>query len=159
MIPSRRSSIRVSLLVLRGLALASLAVALLPSLPVRVTAEPVFAFDSTPGKLPKTVVPTHYALDLTPDLDKLSFAGSEVVDVEVTEPTGSLVLNAVDMTIDAAAVDDEAGPEITLDAAAQTVTLAFPHPITAGHHTLRLSFTGRINRFGRGLFVVDYPTA
>jgi len=139
--------------------LTSLAVALLPSVAGRVAAEPVFAFDSTPGKLPKTVVPTHYALDLTPDLDKLSFAGSEVVDIEVTEPTAHLVLNAVDMTIDAAAVDDEAGPEITLDAAAQTVTLAFPRPITAGRHKLRLSFTGRINRFGRGLFVVDYPTA
>jgi aminopeptidase N len=134
-------------------------VALLPLVAGRVAAEPIFAFDSTPGKLPKTVVPTHYALDLTPDLDKLSFAGSEVVDIEVTEPTGRLVLNAVDLTIDAAAVDDEAGPEITLDAAAQTVTLAFPRPITAGRHTLRLSFTGRINRFGRGLFVVDYPTA
>jgi aminopeptidase N len=157
---SRRSSIRVSLLALRGLTLTSLAVALLlPLVAGRITAEPVFAFDSTPGKLPKTVVPTHYALELTPDLDKLSFTGSEVVDVEVTEPTGRLVLNAVDMAIDAAAVDDEAAPEITLDAAAQTVTLAFPRPITAGRHTLRLSFTGRINRFGRGLFVVDYPTA
>src|SRR5260221_4920292 len=104
---SRRSSIRVSLLILRGLALASLAVALLPSVAGRVAAEPVFAFDSTPGKLPKTVVPTHYALDLTPDLDKLSFAGSEVVDIEVTEPTGRLGLNTVDMTIVGAPVDDE----------------------------------------------------
>jgi aminopeptidase N len=137
-----------------------LAVALLlPSAANRATAEPVFAFDSTPGKLPKTVVPIHYVLDLTPDLDKLSFAGSEVVEVEVTEPTERLVLNAVDMTIDAAVIDDEAGPEITLDGAAQTLTLAFPHPITAGRHMLHLSFTGRINRFGRGLFVVDYPTA
>jgi len=129
--------------------LTSLVVALLlPLVAARVAAEPVFAFDSTPGKLPKTVVPTHYALDLTPDLDKLSFTGSEVVDVEVTESTERLVLNAVDMTFDAAAVDDEAEPEITLDAAAQTVTLDFPRPITAGRHTLRLSFTGRINRFG-----------
>ena len=129
--------------------MTSLVVALLlPLVAARVAAEPVFAFDSTPGKLPKTVVPTHYALDLTPDLDKLSFTGSEVVDVEVTESTERLVLNAVDMTFDAAAVDDEAEPEITLDAAAQTVTLDFPRPITAGRHTLRLSFTGRINRFG-----------
>jgi aminopeptidase N len=157
---SRRFSVRVSLLVLRSLASTSVAVALLlPLVAGRATAEPVFAFDTTPGKLPKTVVPIHYALDLTPDLDKLTFAGSEVVDIEVMEPTERLVLNAVDMTIDAAEIDDEAGPEITLDAAAQTVTLAFPHPITAGRHTLRLSFTGRINRFGRGLFAVDYPTA
>src|SRR6266566_7135666 len=125
----------------------------------RAMAEPVFSFGATPGKLPKTVAPTHYALDLTPDLDKLTFSGSEVVDIEVAEPTARLVLNAVDMTIEAAAVDGEAASEIASDAAAQTVTFAFPHPIAAGRHQLRISFTGRINRFGRGLFIVDYPTA
>jgi aminopeptidase N len=125
----------------------------------RASAEPVFAFASTPGKLPKTVVPTHYAIELTPDLDKLTFAGSEVVDIDVMEQTARLVLNAVDITVATAAVDGEAGPEITLDATAQTVTLAFPRPIAAGRHQLRMSFTGRINRFGRGLFMVDYPAA
>src|SRR6266853_3397287 len=122
-------------------------------------AESPFSFDATPGKLPKTVAPLHYALDLTPDLDKLTFSGSEAVDIEVVEPTARLVLNAVDMTIEAAAVDGDAAGEIAFDTAAQTVTFAFPHPIAAGRHQLRIAFTGRINRFGRGLFIVDYPTA
>ena len=124
----------------------------------RATAEPVFSFDATPGRLPKTVVPIHYALDLAPDLDKLTFAGSEVVDIEVKAPTDKLVLNAVDMTIGAATIEG-ATAEVTLDAEAQTVALAFPNPIAAGRHQLHMSFTGRINRFGRGLFMVDYPTA
>ena len=64
----------------------------------RVMAEPVFSFSATPGKLPKAVVPIHYALDITPDLDKLTFSGSESVDIEVREPTERLVLNAVDST-------------------------------------------------------------
>ena len=119
----------------------------------RASAEPVFGFASTPGKLPKTVVPVHYALDLAPDLDKLTFAGSEVVDIEVTEPAERLVLNAVDLAIAAAAVDGEAAPDIALDDAAQTVTLAFSRPLAPGPHKLRMSFTGRINRFGRGLFL------
>ena len=42
-------------------------------------AEPAFSFDATPGKLPKTVVPTHYAIELKPDLDTLVIFGSEVV--------------------------------------------------------------------------------
>src|SRR5262252_1289386 len=121
----------------------------------RAMAEPAFSFGATPGKLPKTVAPVHYALDLTPDLDKLVFSGSEVVDIDVMEPTSRLVLNAVDMTIDAAAIEGEAAPEIAFDAAAQTVTLAFPDAIAAGRHKLRMSFMGRINRFGRGLFAVD----
>src|SRR5262249_993722 len=115
--------------------------------------------DATPGKLPKTVVPIHYALDLTPDLDKLTFSGSEVVDIEVVAPTERLVLNAVDMTIEAAAIEGEARPEITSDAAAQTVPFALPPASAAGRPQLRVPFTGRINRFGRGLFMVDYPTA
>jgi hypothetical protein len=125
----------------------------------RVMAEPVFSFSATPGKLPKAVVPIHYALDITPDLDTLTFSGSESVDIEVRAPTERLVLNAVDMTIGAAAIEGEAAPQITSDPAAQTVTFAFPYPIAAGRHQLRISFTGQINRFGRGLFVVDYPTA
>src|SRR5499427_6492666 len=122
-------------------------------------AESAFSFGATPGKLPKTVAPIHYALDLTPDLDTLTFSGSEVVDIEVMEPTARLMLNAVDMTIEAVAIEGEAAPQITSDAAAQTVTFVFPHPIAAGRHQLGISFTGQINRFGRGLFVVDYPTA
>src|SRR5579871_3636163 len=125
----------------------------------RAAAEPAFSFAATPGKLPKTVAPIRYALDLIPDLDKLSLSGSEVVDIEVMAPAERLVLNAVDMTIDAAAVDSEAASAIAPDADAQTVTFAFPHPIAAGRHQLRISFTGRINRFGRGLFAVDYPAA
>jgi len=125
----------------------------------RTMAESAFSFGATPGKLPKAVAPVHYALDLTPDLDKLTFSGSEVVDIDVMEPTRRLVLNAVDLTIDAAAIEGEAAPAITSDAAAQTVTLAFPNAIAAGRHKLRLSFTGRINRFARGLFAVDYPSA
>jgi aminopeptidase N len=124
----------------------------------QATAEPVFSFAETPGKLPKTVAPIHYALDLTPDLDKLTLSGSESVEIEVTAPTERVVLNAADMTIEAAAIESEAAQQITSDAAAETVTLAFPHPIAAGRHRLRISFTGRINRFGRGLFAVDYPT-
>jgi hypothetical protein len=32
-----------------------------------VRAEPVFSFDATPGKLPKTVVPISYSIELRPD--------------------------------------------------------------------------------------------
>ncbi len=131
----------------------------LAAIPEGAVAEPVFSFASTPGKLPKTVVPIHYALGLAPDLDKLTFAGSETVDIEVMEPTARFMLNAVDITIQSAAIEGEAASEITLDAAAQTATLGFQRPIAAGRHQLRMSYTGRINRFGRGLFMVDYPTA
>jgi len=138
----------------------SFAAILLALSAARAAAEPVFAFASTPGNLPKTVVPIHYALDLVPDLDKLTFKGSETVDIDVQVPTERLVLNAVDLAIDAAVVEGDVGAAsaIALDAAAQTVTLTFARPLAVGRYKLSVSFTGRINRFARGLFVVDYPT-
>ena len=122
-------------------------------------AEPGYSFNATPGRLPKTVVPLHYAIELEPNLEDLTLAGAEVVDIEVREPTVQLVLNAVNMTLTSATIDNEAqSAAITLDAGAETATLTFPRPLAMGLHKLRIGFTAQINTFGRGLFAVDYPT-
>src|SRR5436305_14932954 len=82
-------------------------------------AEPGFSFDATPGKLPKTVVPIHYAIELTPDLESLALPGLEVVDIEVREPTARLVLNAVNTTLSAVSIDGDAQrADVALDATA-----------------------------------------
>ena len=146
-------------LAVRNLAAVLAATILALSLSVSVLAEPGFSFDTTPGKLPKTVIPVHYAIELTPDLKSLGIAGVEVVDIEVREPTARLVLNAINTTFGAATIDDDAQrADVALDAAAETATLTFAHALTAGAHRLRIGFTARINTFGRGLFFVDYPT-
>jgi aminopeptidase N len=122
-------------------------------------AEPVFSFDTTPGKLPKSAVPLHYAIELTPDLESLKLAGVETVDIEVREPTARLVVNAIETTFGSVTLDDDAQrAEIALDASAETATLTFAQPIAPGLHRLRIDFTSRINKFGTGLFYVDYPT-
>ncbi len=139
-----------------GLAVSA---ALALSIASAARAEPGYSFDTTPGKLPKAVIPLHYAIELTPDLTSLKIAGSEVVDIEVREPTARLILNAVEMTLDAASIDDDAErADIALDAAAETATLSFAKPLAAGAHRLRIGFAAQTNTFGRGLFFVDYPT-
>jgi len=60
-------------------------------------AEARFSFESTPGKLPKTVVPRHYALRLEPDLEKFTTRGKVEIDVDVLKPVRQIVLNALDM--------------------------------------------------------------
>ena len=50
-----------------------------------VRAEPVFSFDGTPGKLPKTVVPISYSIELRPDAESLTLPGVEVIDIEVRD--------------------------------------------------------------------------
>ena len=72
---------------------------------MRLQPSPLYSFDRTPGKLPKTVVPTHYAIELEPNLESLTLAGAEIVDIEVREATAQLVLNAVNMTLTSATID------------------------------------------------------
>jgi aminopeptidase N len=141
-----------------GTALAVTA-ALVLSLSGGARAEPTYSFDTTPGKLPKTVIPVHYQIEITPDLTNLNLTGVEVVDIEVREPTARLILNAVDMTLNAAGIDDDAErADIALDAASETATLSFAKPLATGAHRLRIGFAAKINKFDRGLFYVDYPT-
>src|SRR3954467_3188758 len=102
-------------------------------------ADAPFAFGETPGKLPKTVVPIHYALELEPDLDKLNVAGNAAIDLDVRALTTRVGLNALGMTFGSASVDGM-GPasEIAFDADAQTVTLTFAQPLEIGRYVLRI---------------------
>jgi aminopeptidase N len=154
-----KDSPRIARAVRRLAAMLAATIVLALLLPGKAVAEPGYSFDTTPGKLPKTVVPLHYAIELTPDLASLALAGAEVVDIEVREPTARVTLNAVNMTLGVATIDDDAQrAEVALDGATETATLTFAQPLTAGAHRLRITFTARINAFGRGLFFVDYPT-
>ena len=133
-------------------------VLLLLSASAALAAESRFTFDSTPGQLPKTVVPSHYNLRLKPDLKTLTFKGTEAVDIEVRKATRIIVLNANELTISRAALVGGPAAAIKLDEGAQTATLTFPHPVPAGHHQLELAFAGKIGEQSQGLYYVKYET-
>ena len=63
------------------------------SLAAASRAEPRFDFDHTPGKLPKTVVPESYTIDIVPDMQKLTLTGHETVELTVRQPVDSITLN------------------------------------------------------------------
>src|ERR1039458_8416396 len=48
-------------------------------------------------RLPGGVRPEHYALTITPDLAKATFAGSETIDVVLDKPAKSITLNAAEI--------------------------------------------------------------
>src|SRR6187200_472005 len=79
-----------------------------------LNAEKPFDFATTPGKLPKQVVPEEYAIRIVPDLGKFTFAGSETVKLTVRQPVRQLVLNAVELKITNASLDGKAMPESAL---------------------------------------------
>src|SRR5437660_1601342 len=121
-------------------------------------AETPFDFASTPGKLPKQLRPTEYAIWFKPDLKKLTFSGREIVKLNVEQSTRQIILNALDLTVSAAEVDGKAVPKtaINFDGKAELLTIAAPEELAPGEHTLVLKFDGKINQFGRGLFYAKY---
>src|SRR5436305_7848505 len=121
-------------------------------------AEKPFDFASTPGKLPKQVRPTEYAIWFKPDLKKLTFAGRETVKLNVEKSSREIVLNALDLTITDAEIDGKTVPKtaIKFDGKNELLTIASPQELTPGEHALALKFTGKINQFGRGLFYAKY---
>src|ERR1035438_6073918 len=48
-------------------------------------------------RLPGGVRPEHYALTITPDLVKATFAGQETIDVVLDKPAASITLNAAEI--------------------------------------------------------------
>jgi aminopeptidase N len=121
-------------------------------------ADAPFSLETTPGELPKTVVPIHYAIDLQPNLSALTAMGVAIIDIEVREPTERLVLNALDLTFMGTTIDDITSAKSTsVSESEQTVTFTFPQAIAAGRHQLRIAYTAPIgNKSGSGLYSIDY---
>jgi aminopeptidase N len=121
-------------------------------------AEKPFDFASTPGKLPKDVLPQQYAVRIAPDLQKLTFSGSETVKLDVRQPVRKLICNVLDMQISAASLDGKALPKAALkiDAKQETLTLELPNELPPGAHELTLDFSGKINQQGQGLYYARY---
>ncbi|EEF59929.1 M1 family metallopeptidase [Pedosphaera parvula] len=123
-------------------------------------AEAPFSFESTPGKLPKSVVPRHYAIRIEPDLEKFTTRGTVVVDIEVRKPVREIVLNALNLEITSATLftGKEMALKPTLNKEQQILTLGLPNEISAGKYKLKLEFAGEIGEKAEGLFYVKYAT-
>ena len=123
-----------------------------------VAAEKPFVFENTPGKLPKQVVPDEYAIRIAPDVQKRTFTGSEKIKLNVRQPVHELVLNAADMQIESASLDDKSLPKsaIKLDAKEETLNLSLGSELSTGTHVLSLKFAGKINDAGFGLYRAPY---
>ena len=126
--------------------------------PSIVTAEKPFSFKETPGKLPKEVVPTDYSIRIVPKIDQFTFTGTETVRLNVRSPVHQLVLNTLELKIEAASVDGKDLPAsaIKTDKEKELLTLTLPLKLAQGDHTLALRFSGKINQQGQGLFYMRY---
>lgn len=130
---------------------------------ITASAEAPFSFESTPGLLPKTVVPRNYAIYLRPDLEKFTTHGSEVVEIEVLKPVKEIVLNAADMVVTGATLNEPNAriehaislkPKLNLSK--EIVALQSTKDIRPGKYRLKLEFNGQMGEQAQGLFYVKY---
>jgi aminopeptidase N len=123
-------------------------------------AEAPFAFATTPGKLPKDIIPIQYAAHLVPNLGSNTFLGSESIEIEVLKSTSMIMLNVANITIDAASLSGKGIGELKLtpqlNAAQETLSFQLAAPLAPGRYQLALKFHGAINREARGMFQLKY---
>ncbi|MCB0961279.1 MAG: M1 family metallopeptidase [Acidimicrobiales bacterium] len=117
------------------------------------------------NRLPTTVVPSHYDLELAPDLDAATFAGREEVTLVLTEPTDELVLHALDLEVDEVWLEvhgERIEATASFDEATETMGLALAATAPAGPATLHAAFRGVLNDklvgFYRSTFTDDEGT-
>ena len=114
-------------------------------------------------RLPRHILPARYDLRLEPDLSAATFAGHETITVAVSRPANEIILNAVELDITSATIDNGKGlshcAAITLDKPAERCRLTFPAAIPTGTWTLSLFFRGTLNDKLRGFYRSAYKDA
>jgi len=114
-------------------------------------------------RLPGGVVPRHYAIELSPDLQDATFAGNVAIDVDVTEPLESITLNAAELSIIGARLVTASGEAVeldpVLDAASERLILTRrggSGRFAAGPARLDISFDGILNDQLHGFYRSTY---
>ena len=112
-------------------------------------------------RLPGGVVPRHYAIELEPDLEAATFSGSVAIDIDISEPTGTIVLNAAELSIVGAHLVAAGGGAVQLDFAldeeSERLTLSRRGGrFAAGPARLDISFTGVLNDQLHGFYRSTY---
>ncbi len=123
-------------------------------------AEAPFSFATTPGKLPKDIIPIQYAAHLVPNLATNTFLGSESIEIDVLKSTSTIMLNVANIEIDAASLSGKGIGQLKLTPQVskeqETLTFKLATPLAPGRYQLALKFHGAINREARGLFQLKY---
>ena len=123
-----------------------------------------FDFDSTPGRLPKDVVPAHYTLRFDLDPARDTFSGRADIDLTVRRPTSAIVLQATELDATQATLSDQSGASRDVvitperDSGMWRIGWKSGEPIPPGRWRLSIDYRGKVETRGQGLFRVEYRT-
>ncbi|KAL0822477.1 hypothetical protein ABMA28_004534 [Loxostege sticticalis] len=117
-------------------------------------------------RLPKNVIPKHYDLELTPNLEKFTFTGKTAVKVSIVNSTKEIVLNCLDLELNSVKLQYNDGGSVStlnpvdvrLNAADETACILFENPLPQGEAMLFCEFNGEINDKMKGLYRSKYLT-
>ncbi len=114
-------------------------------------------------RLPEGVIPRHYRIELSPDLEAATFSGSVSIDIEVVTAQDQITLNAAELQIQAAQLVSDQGEAIDLDHSlvtdSQRLILARRDEgsyFRPGHARLVICFEGTLNDQLRGFYRSTY---
>lgn len=99
--------------------------------------------------------PLRYEISVTPNVEAATFAGEARITVEVSEPTRTVTMNALGLSVSGAEIDN-ARADVAIDEDAQTLTLTTRRTLRRGRHTIEIDYAGVIQDDAYGLFRVEY---
>jgi puromycin-sensitive aminopeptidase len=128
----------------------------MPTPPITSAAAP----GSEAFRLPRTVEPQTYRIEVQPEFASATFSGTVSVDVVVREPVTEMVLNAADLAVSDAEIQlpdgSSLGCAVSFDDELDHVTFRPPSVVPAGPCTVSCRFTGTLNDQLRGFYRSTY---
>lgn len=115
--------------------------------------------------LPTQLLPSHYVLELTPDLDACTFTCNEEIHVAVSEETDQVTLHAKEITVESVSFVADSGaecPAVTetrYNTKFNTVAFLFDGKLPVGTGKLLIKFKGILNGDMAGFYKSTYSDA
>ena len=111
-------------------------------------------------RLPRTVDPETYRMEIEPNVASATFSGTVAIDVVVREPVTEIVLNAAELAISDVEVlgsdGSTVGCSVTFDDDLEQVVFRPPSELPPGPRTISCRFTGTLNDKLRGFYRSTY---
>ena len=108
-----------------------------------------------PYRLPRSVIPRRYDIELAPDLGGARFSGRVRVELEVAERVDRVVLNAAELDVESCTLDG-VPVSFTLDEGLERLEILPSTSLAAGSAVLEVVFTGTLNDRLRGFYRSTY---